>query len=604
MKNHNDDKRRTSHSHRGPDSFMAGDKATDFKGTLKKFLAYMKPFKGHLFLAIIMCIGANIFGIISPKILGQTTDLVIEGVKNGGYIDFNGIMNLGIMLIGLYILELLSSIAEGWLLTEVSTKITFNLREAMSRKLDRLPLSYFDRETKGEIQSRFTTDIETINNTLGENFSQTLSSFITLIGVVIMMFSINWILTLIVFMSIPISIIFIRVIVKFSQKHFSAQQALLGKANSHIEEMYKGHLVIKSFNGEEQSLEKFDEINQGLKTSAWKSQFLSSLIMPIASIVGNLTYVVVCIVGGFLIIRGKITIGSIQAFIQYIRFFNRPLSTVANSANVLQSTVAAAERIFALLDEAEIEEIRDENKALENHIIKFENVSFGYKETPVINNFSFQINEGEKIAIVGPTGAGKTTLVKLLLGFYPLNSGRITLGGNDIESISKEKLRENFAMVLQDTWLFTGTIADNISYGKSGASFDEIKKAAEIAHCSRFISGLPKQYETIIQSEVSSISQGEKQLLTIARAVLANSPILILDEATSSIDTRTEVLIQDAMNRLMAGKTSIIIAHRLSTIKSADKIIVLDKGDVVEIGNHKELIAMGGVYNKMYGSQF
>lgn len=631
MKKYNDNKKSPERSpnsghppRRGPNAFFVGEKADDFSGTLKKGLKYLRPFMGRIILATIMCIAANIFGIISPKLLGDTTDLVIKGVTKGTGVDFSGIVQLGILLLMLYLLELLASVIEGWLLAGISMNVTYNLREAMSEKMNRLPLSYFDRETKGEIQSRFINDVETVSQTLSESMSQALSSIVTLMGVIIMMVSINPLLTLIVFLSMPLSIILIRVVVKLSQGHFSAQQALLGKANSHIEEIYSGHLIVKAFNGEEEAKEKFSEINGNLKEAGWKSQFLSSIMMPLSSFVSNITYVIICIVGGYMIIGRRITIGSVQAFIQYIRSFTRPLSVVANVANVLQSTAAAAERIFQFLEEDEDPSLLQAEKAASikpeqlsnadredahgNEAFKgkitFEDVSFGYEEDLVIKNFNCEINPGDKIAIVGPTGAGKTTLVKLLMGFYPLKSGRILIDGKDIANMDRNTLRGNISMVLQDAWLFTGTIAENISYGKENASMEDIKKASYIAYADKFISALPHGYDTELSGEGSSISQGQKQLLTIARAVLEDAPILILDEATSSVDTRTELLIQIAMDRLAHGKTSLVIAHRLSTIKSADKILVIDNGDIVEQGNHKELMKKGGFYANLYNSQF
>ena len=492
----------------------------------------------------------------------------------------------------------------------VSQKVTYELRRAMSEKMDRLPLKYFDSKTHGEIQSRVVNDIETVNQTLSQSLTQIITSITMIVGILIMMIRINLLMTVTALIVLPLSMLVIRLIIGKTQRHFKAQQKYLGEVNSHVEEMYTGHTIVKAFNREEASEEVFDEYNEKLYESAWKSQFLSGLMMPLTNFIGNLAYVAVCILGGHLALNGSITIGNIQAFIQYVRSFNQPVSQVANVANLLQSTAAAAERVFELLDEEEevSDQKADGTPALSRENLRgsvgFEHVGFGYEEELVIKDFNFQVQPGQRVAIVGPTGAGKTTIVKLLLRFYELNQGRITVDGNDIRDYSRKELRSMFGMVLQDTWLFNGTVRDNIRYGKMDATDEEVVEAAKAAHIHHFIMTQPKGYDMEINEEADNISQGQKQLLTIARAILADTPIMILDEATSSVDTRTEALIQQAMANLMKDRTSFIIAHRLSTIRDADWILVMNHGDIIEQGTHRQLLEENGFYANLYNSQF
>lgn len=604
---------------------MPGEKARNFKGTMIRLLSYLKPFKFRITLVFLATIISTIFFIIAPTVLGDATDKVVEGVMGDG-IDFGAVGKILIILAAIYILSFIFSWAEGWIMAGVSQKITYNLRDAMSDKLDRLPLKYFDTKTNGEIQSRFTNDVETLNQSLSQSLTQIITSVITLIGIIIMMFSINWIMTVVALLTLPASLGVIKLVVSHSQKHFKNQQEYLGNANGHVEEMYNGHIIVQAFNGEEKSIETFDEINNNLYNSAWKSQFLSGMMHPLTGLVGNLAYVVICIVGGKLALAGTVSIGNIQAFIQYIRNFNEPITMLAQVVNVLQSTAAAAERIFEVLDEeeetesfaakAEAEEATEDESPAEGfsqvHLdlanftgeIVFDHVTFGYGDEMIIKDFSYTVKPGERIAIVGPTGAGKTTLVKLLLRFYELNSGRILIDGIDIRSYSRKDLRDMFGMVLQDTWLYSGTVMENIRYGNMDATDEQVIAAAQAAHIDHFIKTQPKGYDMLINEEATNISQGQKQLLTIARALLADNPIMILDEATSSVDTRTESLIQQAMANLMKDRTSFIIAHRLSTIKYADDILVINDGDIVEHGTHEELLVKGGFYAKLYNSQF
>ncbi len=594
----------------GPMGMMPGEKAKDFKGTMKTLYSYLKPFRFRIAVVFIFSIVSTVFSIVSPKILGKATDKIFEGLMSPLGIDFKALGIIVLFLVGLYLISFGFSFAQGFIMATVSQKITYNLREAMSAKIDRLPLKYFDSRTNGEIQSRFTNDIETLNQSLSQSITQIITSTVTIIGIIIMMFSINFFMTLVALLSLPISMILIKVIIGHSQKHFKNQQKYLGDANSHVEEMYNGHIIVQAFNRQEQSTEAFDDINDKLCESAFKSQFFSGMMQPLSGLVGNLSYVLICILGGKLALSGKVTIGNIQSFIQYIRSFNQPITMLANVANVLQSTAAAAERIFELLDEEEeVETYTEETRATIDFNnfkgdITFENVSFGYGDTPVIKDFNFSVKAGQRIAIVGPTGAGKTTIVKLLLRFYELHSGRILIDGVDIKNYSRKDLRDLFGMVLQDTWLYSGSVMNNIRYGNMNASDEEVKKAAKAAHIHHFIKTQPKGYDMEINEESSNISQGQKQLLTIARAILADNPIMILDEATSSVDTRTETLIQKAMANLMENRTSFIIAHRLSTIKDADEILVIDNGNIVEHGSHTQLLEKGGAYAKLYNSQF
>ena len=598
----------------GPMGGMHGmQKAKDFKGSTKKLLNYLKPYKLSIILVIIFAVGSAIFSIIGPEILGKATTKLFEGLVNkvsgieGATIDFDYIGRIIILLVGLYLISALFSFIQGYIMSGVAQKISYNLRKEISLKINKLPLRYFDKLTHGEVLSRVTNDVDTVSKTLNQSLSQIFTSFTTLIGVLIMMLSISVSMTLVSIIILPLSGILIALVVKKSQKYFKEQQSFLGHVNGHVEEIYGGHNIVKAFNGEEKAVKEFNELNETLYNSAWKSQFLSGMMMPIMSFIGNIGYVLVSILGGYLAIKKTIEVGEIQSFIQYIRSFNQPIAQAAQIANVLQSTAAAAERVFEFLEEAEEEDVLSTNVNL-NEIkgeVEFKNVHFGYNEDKiVINDFSSKIKPGQRIAIVGPTGAGKTTIVKLLMRFYELNSGEILLDGININEFKRSDLRKVFGMVLQDTWLFNGSIMENIRYGKLNSSDSEVLEAAKAAHADHFIKTLPDGYNMELNEEASNVSQGQKQLLTIARAILADPKILILDEATSSVDTRTEVLIQKAMDNLMKGRTSFIIAHRLSTIKDADLILVMKDGDIVEQGNHEELLSKNGFYANLYNSQF
>lgn len=597
--------------HGGPGGrMMPGEKAKDFGKTMKTLIGYLKPYRFRLAVVFIFAIASTVFTIISPTILGDATDKVVEGLMSGMGIDFSGLASILFLLLALYGCSLLFGVAQGWIMADVSQKVIYNLRDKMSMKLDRLPLRYFDGRTHGEIQSRMINDIETVNQTLSVSLTQMITSFTTIVGILIMMLRISVVMTLMALVVLPLSMGVIRLVVSKSQGHFKNQQKYLGYVNGHVEEMYAGHDIVKAFNREEESQQVFEEYNDKLCESAWKSQFLSGMMMPITNFIGNLAYVAVCLLGGYLAINGKISIGDIQAFIQYVRSFNQPIAQVANVANQLQSTAAAAERIFEIIDEEEEVDIdtAPEEVIDVDHVkgqVAFEHVHFGYTpEETVISDFSFTAQPGQRVAIVGPTGAGKTTIVKLLMRFYELNGGRIMIDGCDITKLSRANLREMFGMVLQDTWLNNGTIRDNIRYGRPDATDEEVEAAAKAAHVDHFIKTQGKGYDMEVNEEATNISQGQKQLLTIARAFLADAPILILDEATSSVDTRTESLIQKAMTSLMQGRTSFIIAHRLSTIRDADHILVLDHGDIIEQGTHEELLAANGFYTNLYNSQF
>ena len=597
--------------HGGPGGrMMPGEKAKDFGKTMKTLIGYLKPYRFRLAVVFIFAIASTVFTIISPTILGDATDKVVEGLMSGMGIDFSGLASILFLLLALYGCSLLFGVAQGWIMADVSQKVIYNLRDKMSMKLDRLPLRYFDGRTHGEIQSRMINDIETVNQTLSVSLTQMITSFTTIVGILIMMLRISVVMTLMALVVLPLSMGVIRLVVSKSQGHFKNQQKYLGYVNGHVEEMYAGHDIVKAFNREEESQQVFEEYNDKLCESAWKSQFLSGMMMPITNFIGNLAYVAVCLLGGYLAINGKISIGDIQAFIQYVRSFNQPIAQVANVANQLQSTAAAAERIFEIIDEEEEVDIdtAPEEVIDVDHVkgqVAFEHVHFGYTpEETVISDFSFTAQPGQRVAIVGPTGAGKTTIVKLLMRFYELNGGRIMIDGCDITKLSRANLREMFGMVLQDTWLNNGTIRDNIRYGRPDATDEEVEAAAKAAHVDHFIKTQGKGYDMGVNEEATNISQGQKQLLTIARAFLADAPILILDEATSSVDTRTESLIQKAMTSLMQGRTSFIIAHRLSTIRDADHILVLDHGDIIEQGTHEELLAANGFYTNLYNSQF
>ena len=593
---------------------MPGEKAKDFKGTILKLFGYLKHYKLQLVVVVFAAILSTVFTTISPAILGKGTDIVVKGITRDE-VDYKALAAILGMLVCLYVASWLFGVIQSWIMAKVSQNVIYTLRKRMSEKLDRLPLKYFDRVTYGEVQSRMINDVETINQTLTASITQMITAVITIVGILAMMLSISLTMTLAAMVVIPASLIIIKLVVGKSQKHFRSQQEYLGKVNGHVEEMFSGHDIVKAFNREEISGASFSEYNGKLCESAWKSQFFSGLMMPLTQLVGNLAYVMVCFLGGYLALKGRISIGQIQAFIQYVRSFNQPMQQVANIVNQLQSTAAAAERVFELLEEEEeVDAAAGDSGAGASDYdptpdvdgdVAFRNVSFGYlPDEPIIKNFSFEAKAGQRVAIVGPTGAGKTTLVKLLMRYYELGGGEIFVDGRDIRSMTRHELRSKFGMVLQDTWLNSNSIMDNIKYGRPEATDEEVVEAAKAAHADHFIRTLPGGYDMQINEEATNISAGQKQLLTIARAILADAPILILDEATSSVDTRTERIIQKAMNNLMKGRTSFIIAHRLSTIRDADHILVLDQGDIVEQGNHDELLAAGGFYAKLYNSQF
>lgn len=591
---------------------MGQEKAKDFKGTMKKLISYLSPYKLAILLVIVFAIGSSVFNIVGPKILGNATTKIFEGLvskvsNSGGGIDFDAIFRTLTILASLYIISSIFSFIQIFITSDISQKVSYNLRKSISEKINKLPLNYYDRKTNGEVLSRVTNDIDAISQNLNQILSQMITASTTLIGVLIMMLSISVTMTLVSLIVIPLSLVMIMFVVKKSQKHFRAQQEYLGHTNGHIEEMYSGHNIMKAFNGEEKAIEEFDKLSDTLYNSAWKSQFLSGMMMPIMTFIGNLGYVIVAIMGGFLAIRNKIQVGDILAFIQYVRSFMQPIAQTAQIANVMQQTAAAAERVFEFLEEEEVvEDVKDpiSTEGIEG-AVEFEHVRFGYNEDKIIiNDFSINIKPGQKVAIVGPTGAGKTTIVKLLMRFYELNGGKILIDGHDYRDFTRNDLRKVFGMVLQDTWLFNGTIMENIRYGRLDASDEEVIEAAKLAHAHHFIKTLADGYNMEINEEADNISQGQKQLLTIARAILSDPKILILDEATSSVDTRTEVLIQQAMENLMEGRTSFIIAHRLSTIKNADVILVMKDGDIVEQGNHEELLKSKGFYSELYNSQF
>lgn len=589
-----------------------GEKAHDFRGTMKKLIEYLNVYKVSIIIVFIFAAASAVFSIVGPKILGRATTKLFEGIMskisgNGSGIDFVYIGRIIIILIGLYLLSSLFSYIQGWIMSGVSMKVSYGLRKEISHKINLMPLKYFDGTNHGEVLSRVTNDVDTISQTLNQSMTQIITSVTTVIGVLAMMFSINWIMTLVALCIIPLSMIIITFIIKHSQRYFKEQQDYLGHVNGHVEEMYGGHTIVKAYNGEERSIEEFDALNNRLYASAWKSQFLTGLMMPVMNIIGNIGYVAVCVLGGYLAAKKAIEIGDIQAFIQYVRSFTQPISQLANISNILQQTAACAERIFEFLDEEEeIPETTDPVKLEDvEGSVEFRNVHFGYNpDKIIINNFSAYIKPGQKVAIVGPTGAGKTTIVKLLMRFYDVNEGAILIDGHDIREFTRGDLRSLFGMVLQDTWLYNGTIKDNIRYGCLDASDEEIKEAAKAAHVHSFVRTLPDGYHMVLNEEASNVSQGQKQLLTIARAILADPKILILDEATSSVDTRTEMQIQKAMDNLMKGRTSFIIAHRLSTIRDADLILVMNHGDIVEQGSHTELLEKGGFYAELYYSQF
>jgi len=641
----------------GPMGSFAGPKvkAKDFKGTLKRLLSYLRPQRTNFILVFIFAIFSTVFTIVGPKISGKAITRLVEGMMNkyglfqlhaqqakiaalvkanpgaanspkviggldqikagiskimninGGQIDFTYIRNIILLLLGLYVISTIFGFLQQYIMAEVAQKTVYNLRKEVEDKLSRLPLKFFDSKTHGEILSRVTNDVDNISTTLQQSLTQLITAIVTIIGIVVMMLTISPLMTLVVILTLPLYIVVTAFVAKRSQKYFAAQQKEIGELNGHVEEMYTGHKIVKSFGHEKDSVQEFRNINDRLYNAGYKAQFISGIIMPMMRFVSNIGYVVVCVVGGYLATQGKITIGNIQAFIQYSNQFTQPIVQTANIANIIQSTVASAERIFELLDEVEeIEETAD-SKVIElpKGEVKFEHVDFSYKkEESLIKDMNIDVRRGHTIAIVGPTGAGKTTLVNLLMRFYEIDAGKISIDGVDIRDIKRGELRSMFGMVLQDTWLFNGTIMENIAYGREGATDEEAMKAARAAHAHHFIKTLPDGYNTILNEEASNISQGQKQLLTIARAILANPTIMILDEATSSVDSRTEVYIQRAMTELMQNRTSFVIAHRLSTIKDAELILVMDKGSIIEMGNHNELLAKNGFYADLYNSQF
>jgi len=641
----------------GPMGSFAGPvvKAKDFKGTLKRLLSYLKPQRTNFILVFIFAIVSTVFSIVGPKVSAKAIDRLVEGIINkfgllqlhaqqdkiaaaikdnpaaakspkvidglaqikagiskimdinGGMIDFTYIRNIILLLLGLYVVSTIFGFLQQYIMAGVAQKTVYNLRKEVEDKISRLPLKFFDSKTHGEILSRVTNDVDNISTTLQQSLTQLVTAIVTIVGIIIMMLTISPLMTLVVILTLPLYIVVTAFVAKRSQKFFAAQQKEIGALNGHVEEMYTGHKIVKSFGHEKDSIEEFKNINDRLYVAGWKAQFISGIIMPMMRFVSNIGYVVVCVVGGYLATQGKITIGNIQAFIQYSSQFTQPIVQTANIANIIQSTVASAERIFELLDE--VEEIVETNNTkvieLPKGEVKFEHVNFSYKaDEPLITDMNIDVKRGHTIAIVGPTGAGKTTLVNLLMRFYEIDAGRITVDGVDIRDIKRGELRSMFGMVLQDTWLFNGTIMENIAYGREGATDDDVIKAARAAHAHHFIKTLPDGYNTILNEEASNISQGQKQLLTIARAILANPTIMILDEATSSVDSRTEVYIQTAMTELMQNRTSFVIAHRLSTIRDAELILVMNKGSIIEMGSHNELLAKNGFYADLYNSQF
>lgn len=598
------------------------EKAKNFKGSLRKLIAYLNTYKLTIGLVWLLAIASTIFMILGPKILAGATDELVTGIMaklaGTGNINFDAIGRILLWMIGLYLISAGFSYLQGFVMSGVTAKVTFKMRNEINEKIHKLPLGYYDTTSQGDILSRITNDVDTISQTLNQSLTQIITSVTSLIGIIIMMLTISWQMTLVALVALPLSLLVVMMVVSKSQKYFKVQQESLGDVNGHVEEMLGSHVVVKAFNGEEASAQTFAEYNDALYESAWKANFLSGLMMPIMSFIGNLEYVVIVMLGGAFAASGRLTIGGIQAFIQYTRQFNQPIAQVAQISNVLQQTAAAAERVFEFLEEPQ--EIADQAGALSinlsdqpdtaDHIridgtIEFNQVQFGYNpEEIIIHDFTAKIKPGQKVAIVGPTGAGKTTIVKLLMRFYDVNSGSITIDGHDIRQFKRDELHSLFGMVLQDTWLFNGSICDNIRYGKLAASDEEVVAAGRAAQVDHFIRTLPDGYQMVLNEESDNISQGQKQLLTIARAILADPEILILDEATSSVDTRTEVLIQKAMDNLMQGRTSFIIAHRLSTIRNADLILVMQDGDIVEQGTHDELIAKNGFYAELYNSQF
>lgn len=613
--NHSSGMRRGPMGHgrgRGP-----AEKAKDFKGTMAKLIRYLGSYRINIIIAFLFSIVSVALMVIGPKILGNATTELTNGfmakISGTGGIDFGKIEAILLQLIGLYLISTLCGFIQSWMMAGVAQKVAYQLRAEMAYKVDLLPFSYFDSQSHGEVLSRFSNDVDMIQQTMNQSLGQLISSFVQIIGYLVMMLSISFTMTLLALIVVPLSLILVTTVVKHSQKYFAAQQSSLGEVNGHIEEMYGAHMIMKAFNGEEKSVAEFEKLNDQLYDSAWKSQFLSGLMQPISTFVGNLGYVGVAILGGYLAMNGSITVGDIQSFITYVRSFNQPISMIAQNMNILQSTAAAAERVFAFLEEEE--EVPECENPVEiydadGHTdiqgqVTFENVHFGYRpDKIIIHDFSMYIKPGRKIAIVGPTGAGKTTIIKLLMRFYELNSGTIYIDGIPTTQMRRSDLRSLFGMVLQDAWLFGGTVMENLRYGRPDATDEEVIKAADAAYVDHFIRTLDHGYQTVINEESSNISQGQKQLLTIARAFLADPKILILDEATSSVDTRTEVLIQKGMQKLMENRTSFVIAHRLSTIRDADLILVMKDGDIIEAGSHDELMKADGFYTQLYNSQF
>ncbi|WP_270738712.1 ABC transporter ATP-binding protein [Massilioclostridium coli] len=595
----------------GAGGMGSGEKAKDLKGTIKKLMKYLGKFKIAILVVFVFAIGSTVFSIVGPKILGNATTEVFNGIvgklSGGAGIDFGKVGQILIFLLGLYIVSMLFAFLQGFIMTKVSQTVSYRMRKEISEKINRLPMKYFDTKTHGEVLSRVTNDIDTLGQSLNQSLTQLITSITLLIGILVMMFSISWLMTVVALLILPISMGGISIIVKHSQKYFRSQQEYLGHVNGQVEEVYGGQNIVKAFNNEKGVTDEFNQMNDTLYSSAWKSQFLSGMMMPIMTFIGNLGYVAVAVLGGWLAINQTITVGNIQSFIQYVKTFTQPINQIAQVTNLLQATGAAAERVFEFLEEEEEDQFAEHPNPITElqGSVQFAHVNFGYRpDKTIIHDFCAMVEPGQKVAIVGPTGAGKTTMVKLLMRFYDVNQGAILVDGYDIKDFNRSDLRKLFGMVLQDTWLFNGTIMENIRYGRLDATDEEVIEAAKAAHVHHFISTLPDGYNMVLNEDASNVSQGQKQLLTIARAILADPKILILDEATSSVDTRTEVQIQKAMDNLMKGRTSFVIAHRLSTIRDADMILVMKDGDIIEQGNHEELMAQHGFYEDLYNSQF
>ena len=603
---------RRSSMPRGPmDGGMSGEKAKDFKKSMKKLIVYMKRYHARIFFMFLFAVAGTAFNIIGPTILGNATTEIFNGlllkINGTGGIDFSKIASILLFLMGLYVMSSCFMLIQGFIMTGISNDVSYTMRKDISKKINRMPLEYFESRTTGEVLSRVTNDVDTLQMSLNQSVTQLITSVTTIIGVFIMMLRISVIMTICACIIIPVSMVVIGLITRHSQKYFQQQQRFLGDVNGQVEEIYSGHNVVKVFNKEEQTVETFKKVNQNLYESAWKSQFFSGMMMPLMQFIGNLGYVMVALLGGYLTITGKIQVGQIQSFFQYIRNFTQPMQQIAQVSNMLQSSAAAAERVFEFLEEKEEDQTAPNPVDISKTraIVDFEHVQFGYRpEQIIIHDFSSHVGEGQKVAVVGPTGAGKTTMIKLLMRFYDVNQGSIKIDGHDLKEFNRVELRELFGMVLQDTWLFNGTIMENIRYGRLDATDEEVIQAAKAAHAHHFIMTQPEGYQMMLNEETSNISQGQKQLLTIARAILADNKIMILDEATSSVDTRTEIQIQKAMDALMQGRTSFIIAHRLSTIKDADLILVMKDGDIIEQGNHETLLEKNGFYAQLYNSQF